>query len=110
MQSQSLKNYRWKNRVIVLVAKKKDSKAFQMQLEAIVSKESELKDRDLITILLSKDSVELRNELKIGLAFEGIILIGKDGGVKMREEFHVAPKKIFDLIDSMPMRRTEMRN
>lgn len=123
MQSQSLKEYRWEKRIIILVSGKDATISSQKQLEALVSKKSALEERDLILFLLNKhsvvcsnkdasqiDAVKLRKELKIDGAFEGVILIGKDSGVKMREEFHVEPQKIFDLIDSMPMRQTEMKN
>ena len=40
---------------------------------------------------------------------ERILLVGKDGGVKLRSEEPVSIQRIFDLIDSMPMRRREMR-
>jgi hypothetical protein len=36
------------------------------------------------------------------------LLIGKDGGVKLRSSEPVSVKDIFGLIDSMPMRRQEM--
>jgi hypothetical protein len=41
--------------------------------------------------------------------FQGVLLIGKDGGIKLKEPFSVQPIRIFDLIDSMPMRQSEMR-
>ena len=37
-----------------------------------------------------------------------IVLIGKDGGVKLRSD-DAGLDQIFDLIDSMPMRQAEMR-
>lgn len=42
--------------------------------------------------------------------FEGVLLIGKDGGIKLKKPFIVKPQTIFDLVDSMPMRRAEMRS
>ena len=50
----------------------------------------------------------LRQNLGIEHSFTGIVLIGKDGGVKMKKEFQVDPKTVFTLIDGMPMRRAEM--
>lgn len=38
-----------------------------------------------------------------------VLLIGKDGGVKLRRTAPVAASEITTLIDSMPMRRREMR-
>ena len=37
------------------------------------------------------------------------LLIGKDGGVKWRETRPADPAELFVLIDTMPMRRAEMR-
>ena len=41
-------------------------------------------------------------------AFE-VLLIGKDGGVKLRRDKPVAAFEITALIDTMPMRQDEMR-
>jgi len=37
-----------------------------------------------------------------------VLLIGKDGGVKLRSSGPVSMKDLFGLIDSMPMRQQEM--
>jgi len=38
-----------------------------------------------------------------------VILIGKDGGEKFRQDRNVELKEIFNIIDAMPMRRQEMK-
>jgi hypothetical protein len=38
-----------------------------------------------------------------------VLLIGKDGGVKLRAEEPLPAAEFFALIDTMPMRRREMR-
>jgi len=38
-----------------------------------------------------------------------VVLIGKDGGEKLRREEGATLGEIFGLIDTMPMRRREMR-
>ena len=38
-----------------------------------------------------------------------IVLIGKDGGEKLRRHTPLAPEEFFALVDAMPMRRAEMR-
>ncbi|MCU0398062.1 MAG: DUF4174 domain-containing protein, partial [Cyclobacteriaceae bacterium] len=38
-----------------------------------------------------------------------VMLIGKDGGVKLNSQQPVTVNQIFELIDSMPMRQHEMR-
>ncbi len=46
--------------------------------------------------------------LRDGQGFQ-VLLIGKDGGIKMRSATPVAAEDILSLIDSMPMRQQEMR-
>jgi len=38
-----------------------------------------------------------------------VILIGKDGELKLRKELPVELSEIFSVIDAMPMRQREMR-
>jgi hypothetical protein len=38
-----------------------------------------------------------------------VILMGKDGGIKLRRQSQTKLTDIFALIDAMPMRREEMR-
>lgn len=52
----------------------------------------------------SQSMKKLRNET----GFE-IILIGKDGGVKKRKTSLMQTDELFGIIDSMPMRQSEMR-
>ena len=39
-----------------------------------------------------------------------LVLVGKDGGVKLEQDAVLAPEELFAVIDRMPMRRNEMRN
>ena len=38
-----------------------------------------------------------------------IVLIGKDGGVKLDQAKGISIQEVFDLIDTMPMRQAEIR-
>jgi hypothetical protein len=38
-----------------------------------------------------------------------LILVGKDGGIKLKRSDQVDLREVFELIDSMPMRQNEMR-
>lgn len=87
------------------------------QLKAFDDLEEEIKDRDLVLLCfngkylldqrLQKTSYQLTSNIDV--EFQGILLIGKDGGIKLKRPFLVDPKKIFEIIDSMPMRKAEMR-
>jgi hypothetical protein len=114
--------YQWKNRILLLKDIHFDSDKLQDQLDLLHSNTEKLEDRDLLIFIVTDESVfdntKIKTELnspsiikKYGLAdFNGLVLVGKDGGVKLKKGFIVNPKTIYNLIDSMPMRQAEMRS
>jgi len=52
---------------------------------------------------------QLRSRYNISGGGFRSVLVGKDGSVKLFESEPVSAKRLFELIDSMPMRRQEMR-
>lgn len=60
--------------------------------------------------LASEDIAELRKQYKVTKGEFTLILVGKDRTEKLRwaNELH-SLQRVFDLIDTMPMRRREMR-
>lgn len=71
-----------------------------------------LEERDLEIIpLLEKDgdTARAREDAGIDSGDFAAVLIGRDGGVKLRSDEPVTPEDLFQLMDSMPMRRREMR-
>ena len=52
---------------------------------------------------------KLRRNFSVAPGQLTVILVGKDGGVKLRRNEQVNLNEIFLLIDGMPMRREEMR-
>jgi uncharacterized protein YajQ (UPF0234 family) len=75
-----------------------------MVLEILEQGDSRAGDR----VLLRKAVEEIRRRFDVRSDSFQLILIGKDGAVKLRSDKPVAVKDIFKLIDSMPMRRQEM--
>jgi hypothetical protein len=59
-------------------------------------------------ILDEQDVDRLRRELAVGADDKQLILIGKDGGIKLRAPLSTDLREAFAFIDSMPMRRAEM--
>ncbi len=120
--AQDLKKYQWKNRIILLKEQNLDSDWLKGQLKRLLSDIGELNERQLLVFIISdgvvydieKNKTDLNAQTIIKeyelTDFEGFALIGKDGGVKMKEDFIVNPKAVFELIDSMPMRLSETKN
>ncbi|GAB5475971.1 MAG: hypothetical protein Mars2KO_40700 [Maribacter sp.] len=120
--AQDLDTYQWKNRIILLKESDMDSDWLKAQVKRLQSDMGKLNERQLLVFIISNESVyDIEKNLvdlnaqtiveHYGLdMFNGLALIGKDGGIKMKEDFIVNPKIIFELIDSMPMRQAETQN
>jgi len=104
MQAQGLKDYIWENRLIILFPDEGDN-AFDRQKKLLLSRQKDLEERDIV---LLKANESIKTQLNQDSDFHGILLIGKDGGIKLKAPFVVQPDVIFTLIDGMPMRRSEM--
>jgi hypothetical protein len=115
---------RWKNRVLVLFSPSESDVSFQLQKQGLASSTEGVLDRELMVLeiiekgqsragnqLLSQKSVQnIRRRLGVQAGPFQVLLIGKDGGVKLRSSEPVSVKDIFGLIDSMPMRQQEMES
>ncbi len=114
--------YQWENRVLLIFAPDANNEAFQQQLSILTQKPTEVTDRDLVFYKIFTNSGVQPNGKTLSeaetLAFRKTytikryefvcILVGKDGTEKLRKKEPVNLKELFDLIDSMPMRRNEM--
>ena len=110
-QIPDLERLRWHARVVLLFADITSNPAFQKQKELLEHSARELVERDVkvfqIIGSLPPNST-LRSQFHIADSPFAIVLIGKDGGRKLRETKPVEPSELFQLIDSMPMRKNEM--
>jgi len=117
----SLSTYEWKNRVVIVFGASQDETASR-QIEALGSQEAALADRDMVVLQVEGDTVRTiygppsspnAAALKSEAGVEGdrfsVVLVGKDGGVKLRSDKIVSDVEMFDLIDRMPMRQSEQR-
>ena len=119
-----LESYTWQNRLLLLFTPRSDDPRLQRQNQILDDVESDLVDRDLVVIRLAPDApvtvdrVPAADASPAGLyrafgvaqdAF-AVLLIGKDGGVKLTHAAPVDAASVFDLIDAMPMRQWEMQN
>ena len=121
--AQDLNNHRWDDRVILIFGDNPSQAAVQTQVKKLNAKPAELADRNLVLYqiyqqegqtptgqnLSTKELKAFRKKFNIEAGSFALLLIGKDGGVKMKKTSVVDPRSIFDLIDSMPMRQAEMR-
>ncbi len=120
----NLEDYRWKNRIVLIFATGPDSDSYLQQIEKMNSDKDGLQERDVLVFSLFQQGTSYLNDKAIsqesaeriiarynsGQKEFRFILIGKDGGVKLDKEMIVSTGDLFGNIDSMPMRRQEMRS
>ena len=118
-----LNAFHWSNRVIVLFAESEKSPQFAKQVQILRDEKDGVLDRDLVvvevletgnsrcgeTTISAKKAENLRNRFQAETGVFQFILLGKDGGVKLRRKEPVSAEDLFGIIDSMPMRQQEMR-
>ncbi len=108
-----LERYRWKQRVMLVFTPAETAKAFSDQKAIIRQNETGFRERELVVLDLlpgRKNTDALRRQFDVKPQEFTVILIGKDGGEKLRRPAPVAAKELFDRIDSMPMRQRERIN
>lgn len=105
----------WKNRVIVVYTPEAGFMDFQQQKQILAGKTKGVKERDLVIIeclgktLSPEDKNYIARHFDHDLSQFGVWLVGKDGSTKLSETKPVTTEKFFSLIDSMPMRQSEMK-
>ncbi|UII76673.1 DUF4174 domain-containing protein [Flagellimonas sp. HMM57] len=109
VSSQELAQYKWQNRLVILVSLDLESASVEKQASLFHDTKKAMTEREMLLLRLSPDSKELE-AYNISWNYEGVLLIGKDGGLKAKYDFMVTPSILFELVDSMPMRRSEIRS
>jgi len=122
---QDLGQHQWQNRLLLVVSKDSSNTAFREQLATLNSCKPGLKERKLLLYQVLPDqykmvapsenngswstSSDLYQQFNPGNEGFGVILIGLDGGVKLRKNAVLPCEELWAVIDQMPMRRAEIR-
>ena len=115
--------YRWKKRVLLVFAPSRAGAALTQQQQWLAEHLEGCVERDLevgyvieqgagvlgARTLSPADVARLRTRFDVPSGEIHVLLVGKDGGVKLRADRLVAPQELFALIDAMPMRQQEQR-
>lgn len=106
----NLKDFLWEKRPVVVFADTERDPAFIRQLELLDARKEALAERDVV--ILTDTDPEAMSELREQLRPRGfmLVLIGKDGGVKLRKPFPWSVRELSRSIDKMPMRQQEIRD
>ncbi|MDA8692991.1 DUF4174 domain-containing protein [Saprospiraceae bacterium] len=128
MNGQNLNDYRWENRILIIQSTDDTNQEYISQLNESKDQETELRDRKMLLCKVVGDNYQLTNYLiptedntwqSIDDSFKNkfksteefqIILIGLDGDTKFTKNKIQKIEELYRIIDSMPMRSSELRN
>ncbi|ETX13855.1 hypothetical protein OCH239_06580 [Roseivivax halodurans JCM 10272] len=104
----NLDAYRWNARPVLVFAPAPGHADYDRQMDILRNAEGGLAERDIVVL---GDTARATTALRKSFAPENflVVLIGKDGGVKLSRTEPISADMLFDTIDAMPMRRREMR-
>ncbi len=105
--------YRWSARVVVASAPSADDPELARQRAVFAQMGRQATVRDLVLVEAVGDGATaraLRDALGIGARGFTAVLVGKDGGAKLRAAHPLDAAALFPLIDAMPMRQQEKRD
>lgn len=105
--AQELDDYTWKNRLVLIVSSDLNNDNSKKQMDLLGKEQKALEERDMLILTLATNAHQL-DRYKLPKDFEGILLIGKDGGLKFQGDFITKPSVLFTLVDGMPMRKAEI--
>lgn len=111
---QTLRKNRDTKRLVLVIARTAEQADFKKQKALLAANAEELTDRDVVVLEVFYDKLPPADEQFLAHLIGGrpafaVVLIGKDGGVKVKRLRPIMPASLFETIDTMPMRRQEMR-
>lgn len=118
----SLDRLRDRSRPLLIFAAKPDDPQLEIQMRTLQEHAAEAHERDLVAIALpynnpSPSATQLspmeaeaaRRRFHVAPGDFTVILLGKDGGAKLRSSKPLSMEKLNETIDAMPMRQDEMK-
>jgi len=122
LNAQDLFKHQWKDRLVLIIAEDENNKTFKQQLTELQKHPQGLNERKLVIYQILpekyttgieeenwKISSDLYSTYKALKSDFRVILIGLDGGEKLKQTEVLSAEKLFNTIDSMPMRQSEIR-
>ncbi|WP_390910647.1 DUF4174 domain-containing protein [Pseudosulfitobacter sp. SM2401] len=105
----NLNEFVWKKRPVVVFADSDADPRYGEQIELLMANLPDLAERDVV--VLTDTDPAARSELRTKLRPRGfmLVIIGKDGDVKLRKPLPWDVREISRSIDKMPMRKREIR-
>ncbi|MEO9685411.1 MAG: DUF4174 domain-containing protein [Tateyamaria sp.] len=103
-----LSQFVWENRLVVIFADSPNDPNFGLQIEYLEARIDELVERDILVLTDTDPSLQTALRTKLRPRGFMMVLIGKDGEVKLRKPFPWDVRELTRTIDKMPIRQREI--
>ena len=107
--AKQISDLNWKKRILIISYEKQYDELFTKTIKFISDYECEIKDRNLEVIFFEKYKNKDFLTPKFINQKYGIWLLGYDGQIKYYSQDDKIFLRLFNLIDLMPMRKTEIK-
>ena len=123
-KAQDLSSHKWQERLVLVLAKDTAQQGLKDQLKELGQHTEGMQERKIVIyqVLPDRYRIGMRQEnawLRSNkLSYDKysateshfeLVLIGLDGGIKLRRQAPITCKELFAHIDGMPMRKAEIR-
>jgi len=105
-----LTDFHWLARPVVVFADSPADPRYRQQMDYLAARMDELAVRDVVVIVDTDPDGQSELRTKLRPRDFMLVLIGKDGGVRLRKPFPWDVREITRSIDKMPLRQQEMRD
>lgn len=127
MNGQNLQKHQWENRILIVKTSNINSNKYVEQLKEFENAATGMRDRKFVLYKIFGDQYKMTDFLNSKLNISGtvasqyfgkifqdkedfeIILIGLDGGVKLQQTEILTKQELYDTVDSMQMRSSEIK-
>jgi len=103
-----LSEYLWKNRPVVVFADSPDDPRFHEQIDRLSQDAKALFDRDVVVLVDTDPAANSALRQKLRPRGFMLVLVGKDGGVKLRKPTPWTVRELTRTIDKFPSRMREV--
>ncbi len=105
-----LSSFHWEKRLIVVFADTPNDPRYRQQLDMLRAEEDMLVDRDMLVLTDTDPSERTPARMQLRPREFQVVLIDKDGGIKLRKPLPRSVREITRIIDKTPLRRQEVED
>lgn len=105
-----LHSFLWENRLLLVFADTPNDPRFRQQLDMLKAEEALLVDRDMLVLTDTDPAARTPARMQLRPRDFQVVLIDKDGGVKLRKPLPRTVREITRIVDKTPLRRQEVED